>query len=231
MVEYVSQIDFQYSPFQDDILIVGGKGEGKTEKAKEILTTIPQIPKWIWDYSKRFQGYGILVDKVEDLKYGSYVIQPKDLSLENYVRFLNKANFEIGDGVKNLVVVTDELHQYVTKQDIMKPLYHLVLSGRNKGISSIFITTRTHSVPNYILSNIEHLFALPLKLQSDIEWLTEYIGLEAWLLLPKDKRKKGFFDSPEDIDSLPKYSFIYRKMSNNNPQIVRTGVQIDDSKT
>jgi len=223
LIEYSASADFRYSPYQDDILIVGSKGEGKTEKGKVILNSIPNIQYWIWDYSKKFEGFGILVHKLEELQYGQYVIQPYDLSLENYTRFLNKANYEIGDTNRNLVVVTDELHQYVTKQDIFKPLYHLVLSGRNKGISSIFMTTRTASVPNYILGNIEHLFVLKLKLTSDIEWLEEYVGDFVWLLLPKDKRKKGKYDSPDDPETLPDYSFIYRKMSDRNAQIIKIG--------
>lgn len=221
MIEFSPSANFDYSPYQDDVLIVGSKGEGKSVKGKRILDTIPNIPKWIWDYSNQFEGYGILVHKVEDLQYGNYVIQPTDLSKENYAKFLNKANYEIGDTKKNLIVVTDELHQYVTKQDIFQPLYHLVLSGRNKGISSIFMTTRTASVPNYILGNIEHLFVLRLKLSSDVEWLEEYIGDLVWLLLPKDKRRKGKFDSPEDPETLPKFSFIYRKMSSDKPQIIK----------
>lgn len=219
MTDFVKSHPFNYSPFQDDILIIGGKGEGKTEEGKKILTTIPNIPYWIWDYSNKFQGFGNLVHRVQDLQYGQYVIQATDKSKENYGRFLNKAFTEIGDRIANLVVITDELHQYTNKNEIFQPLYHLILSGRNKGISSIFMTTRTHSVPNYILTNIEHLFAFRLKLQSDIEWLESYVGTEAQLLLPKDKRKK-FFIAPEDIDILPKYSYIYRNMAETKPYIV-----------
>ena len=214
MIDFVKTHPFKFSPFQDDVLIVGGKGEGKTEKGKQIVTTIPEIPFWIWDYSDKFQGFGHLVHSIDQLGYGQFVIQATDKSKENYGRFLNKAFNQFS----NLVIITDELHQYTNKNEVFQPLYHLILSGRNKGISSIFMTTRTHSVPNYILSNISHLFAFRLALSTDIEWLEQYIGSEAWLLLPKDKRKK--FAEPEAPEVISKYSYIYRNMGESKPFIV-----------
>ena len=218
MIETVSSHQFKYSPFEEDILIVGGKGKRKTTKGKELLSTIPNIPYWVWDYSNQFQGFGNLVHSVDQLQYGQFILQASDKSKENYGKFLNKA-FHMADSIPNLVVVTDELHQITNKNEIFQPLYHFVLSGRNKGLSSIFITTRTHSVPNYILSNVSHLFAFSLALKTDIEWLRDYIGEKAWLLIPKDKRN-NYFLAPEDPDVLPIGSYIYRNMSENDSSVV-----------
>lgn len=214
MIDFVKSHPFNFSPFQDDVLLVGKKGEGKTEKGKQIISTIPNIPFWIWDYSNKFTGFGTLVHSIDQLQYGQFVIQATDKSKENYGRFLNKAFNEFS----NLVLVTDDLHQYTNKNEVFQPLYHFILSGRNKGLSSIFMTIRTQSVPNYILTNIAHLFAFRLSLKSDIEFLEEYIGTEAWLLLPKDKRK--FFVEPEAPEVIPKYSFIYRNMGDPKAYVV-----------
>ena len=214
MIDFVKTHPFNFSPFQDDVLIVGKKGEGKTEKGKQITTTIPEIPYWIWDYSNKFQGFGHLVHSLDQLAYGQFVIQATDKSKENYGRFLDKAFNEFS----NLVIITDELHQYTNKNEVFQPLYHFILSGRNRGLNSIFMTTRPQSVPNYILTNISHLFAYRLSLQSDIDWLKDYIGQEAWLLIPKDKRK--FYVEPEAPDVLPKFSYIYRNMDDAKPYIV-----------
>jgi hypothetical protein len=207
--------DFNYRPYKHDILDIGGKGKGKTTRAQKIIQTIEGINYWIWDYSDKFSEYGKLVHRVEDLQKGQYVIQAHDKGKANYAKFLNRAFYNF----KNIVVVTDELHQYTNKNEIFQPLYEFVLSGRNKGLSSIFITTRPQSVPNYILSNLQHIFAYPLNLQSDIEWLREYIGPEAWLLIPKDKRRQ-FYLKPDHYDVLPEFSYIYRNLNDARPSVV-----------
>lgn len=214
-IQFVNRHPFEFRPYRDDLLIVGGKGKGKTERAKKIMLLLSGISYWIWDYSHKFNGYGKLVHRVEDLQYGQYVIQAHDKSLANYTKFLKKAFHNY----RNLVVVTDELHQYTTKNQVLQPLYEFVLSGRNRGLSSIFLTTRPQSVPNYILSNLQHIFAYSLALSSDIEWLRDYIGIEAWLLIPKDKRRQ-YFLGPEDFDVLPKYSYIYRNLDDARPYVV-----------
>jgi len=220
MTQYVflskgQRVSFQYAPYKEDICIVGAKGKGKTERAKRVLETIPDIPYWIWDTSDNFEPYGSLVHRVEDLQYGQYVLQAHDKGEKSFAKFVNKA-FTL----RNIVIVIDELHHYVSKQKSSTELYNLVLSGRNRGISSIFITTRPASIPNWILSNITHVFAYPLFLQSDIEWFKDnFFGNEAWLLLSKDKRK-GFFTSPDDYDVLPDYSYIYRKDGDTQPYVV-----------
>lgn len=225
MTNFVKTHPFNFSPYQEDIILVGGKGQGKTTLLKFVLSFIPNIPYWLWDFSNQFYNFGHLVRNVSELQYGQYVIQATDKGKENYGKYLRKIFHEMS----NMVQITDELHQYTNKNEIFSPLYELVLSGRNKGISNIFVTTRPASIPNYILSNVSHVFALPLRLQSDVEWLEEYLGSEAWLLLPKDKRKKQFVDS-NDIDVLPKYSYIYRNMEDSKPYVVLSeDVSVEES--
>jgi len=214
-IQYVQKHPFNYKPYKDDVLIIGGKVRGKTERAKKIVLLLEGCAFWIWDYSHKFNGYGQLVHRVEDLKYGKFVIQAQDKSLANYEKFLKKAFYNY----RNLVLITDELHQYTTKNSVLQSLYEFVLSGRNKGLSSIFLTTRPQSVPNYILTNLQHLFAYSLNLSSDIEWLRDYIGVEAWLLIPKDKRRQYFLNE-NDYDVFPRYSYIYRNQDDVRPYVV-----------
>lgn len=204
--------DFNYSPFEEDIGIVGMKGSGKSTRAKMILSSLHNIPYWIFDYSSVFDKYGLVVHEVKDLQYGQYIFRPKNKGYETFVAFCNKAFFEM----RNLVLVFDELHQYVTKQRACQELYQIVLSGRNNGLSSIFITTRPASIPNWILTNLEHVFAYRLNLQSDIIWLRDFIGNEAWQLLPQDKRRL-LQNEPE----LGKFGFIYRNQADPKPFVVK----------
>ncbi len=214
-IDYVEQIDFDFKVFYDNIVDVGSTGTGKTERAKRQLEALHDLPYWIWDYSDKFEKYGTLVHEVKDLKYGQYVIQPNDKGLENYQRFLLKIHNEAQAGISNdMLLVHDELHQYLTKQSVLKELYQVVLSDRNKGIHNIFISTEPSIIPNWILNNTAHVFAYRLGNKSSIEWMRDYIGVEAWLLLPQDLRYE-LKEEPE----LPEFSFIYRDKRKSKAQV------------
>ena len=117
-------------------------------------------------------------------------------------------------------MVLDDLHERVTKRAIVKELRNLVLSGRNRGISSIYITTTPRSVPNEILGNVSHVFAYSFVMQVDVEWLEKnLLGADAWILISKDKRK--YFQDSE-IDVLPSRSYVYRNESDIDSQVVIT---------
>lgn len=196
----MSQINFRYSPFEEDICVVGGKGRGKTTRVKWILSLIKNLPYWVYDFNSQYTGFGSIVHKVKDLKVGQMIFQPYDKSYDTFIKFCNKAFTQ-----RNLVLVFEEIHQYVTKQRACPELYSVVMTGRNYGLSSIFVSTRPASLPNWILSNSNHCFAYGLNNMGDIVWLNDYIGDKAWLLLPPDKRKKLQTEPPLQL-----HSCIYR---------------------
>ena len=126
-----------------------------------------------------------------------------------FEKFCN-AIFERG----NIVAVFDELHLMTSKQAILKPFNNLILSGRPRGISVISISSRPASCPNHILSNVKHVFAFKLNLESDVKFLEGYLGEDVWILMPKDKRHK-LRDEPE----LPEHTFFYRDMDKSQGMI------------
>lgn len=218
------QGEFNYHVFDDDILIVGTKGEGKTTIAQNIVNSLPHgVTVIVWDFSDRFGNMGHLI--TEDWKQilgllGTIIIiQATDKTKANWLRFCKF----IFDNVKNVLVVNDEIHQYLTKQSIEDEHYELVMSGRNKGICSISISTGTTAIPNYVVKNCNHVFAMIHHLPSDVEWLAKWVGPECWQLLPQDKRRqqnkaKAYWD----IENLPKHSYIYRDMHQPNCHVVRS---------
>ncbi len=120
-IDYVTQIDFNFKVWYDNLVIVGSTGTGKSERAKRLLEQFHDLPYWIWDYSEQFEKYGTLVHEVRDLQYGQYVIQPNDKTLPNYQKFLLKIHEEAQAGISNdLLIVHDELHQYLTKQSVLR---------------------------------------------------------------------------------------------------------------
>jgi len=203
-------INFDWSPMQEDIGCFGKKGEGKTTRAKMILDTIPNTARIIWSPQRpldNFAGYGEPVEKIEDLHHGAYIWN----GIYNKANFLNFCNKVME--FQNLILVVDDCHEYVSKQFMPPEFETLVMSGRNRGISGIYISPFPAQVPNQILGNLTHIFNYKMNLLTQIEWVRDnFFGDEAWLLLPKDKRNK-FYTGENDIESIPEHGYLYRKDS------------------
>ena len=96
------------------------------------------------------------------------------------------------------------------------------MTARNYGLSSIFISTRPASLPNFILSNANHCFCYGLNNRGDVDWIKDYIGENAELLFPVIKRKKvqNEFLFPDTI--LEKHDCLYyNQLSQKEAQIIR----------
>ena len=104
-------------------------------------------------------------------------------------------------------MIEDEIHNHLSKQKILKEFNQVILSGRPRGISVISISSRPASCPNHILSNVKHVFAFKLNLESDIKFLEGYLGSDVWILMPRDKRQKL-----KEEAELPEHTFFYRDM-------------------
>jgi len=211
-----NKIDFNYSPFYENIGILGQQGEGKTVKANDILSTVPNIPRWIWSPQRpleNYEGYGVACDKIEDLQHGA-VIWTGDFGTKTFIKFISRAFYEM----KNLIVLVDDCHEQCTKQSISPEFEHFILSGRNRGLSGIYLSPFPNRVHNSILGSCQHMFAYRFDLLSQIEWMkANFFGDEAWLLLSKEKRR--IFNGQNDLTKMPKHSFIYRKNTDENNQI------------
>jgi hypothetical protein len=213
-----NQLNFNWSPYYEDIFIGGKKGEGKTTRAKKILDLIPNIPRWIWSPQRpleNFEGYGEPVTSISEMKHGAYLFAG-DYTKANFEEFCIRS-FSY---MRNIVNVIDDCHEQQTKQFIPPYFENLILSGRNRGISSIFISPTPAKVHNTILGQCSHYFAYKFTLVNQIEWLRDNVfGNEAWLLLSKDLRNKKYV-SASDPDQLPKYSYLYRKDTDFKTQIM-----------
>lgn len=215
---------FNYEPFEDDIIVVGGKGRGKTWRAKWILSKISNLPYIIYDYNWLFTGFGEIVHRVEELRRGQIVFQPIDKTLPTFIKFCNKIYFESQKGFQNpnynglndIVVFYDELQQnFKNKNTVILEYDNIVQSARNYGVSGVHISLRAALIPNTTLSNANLCFAYQLQNEGDVEWLKGYIGEKAWLLVTKDKRKKL-----QEEKELTKHSCIFRNQLEPESQIL-----------
>tara|TARA_R110000751_G_scaffold104147_1_gene199576 strand:+ start:802 stop:1557 length:756 start_codon:yes stop_codon:yes gene_type:complete len=203
-------LNFSFVAMDEDILICGSKGSGKSYLANTLLQSLHGITVFCWDYNSQFHDSRSMVfhhlDEMIEVwrtaKRGKYILQDYDLSEENFKRFC-KFVFNTG----NCVCIIDEAHSYLTKMKILKEFNDIILSGRPRGISCVSISTRPASLPNNCLTNAKHVFTFRLNLESDVKFLEGWMGSEVWQVVQKNKRLKH-----QELDEVPEHSFYYRNM-------------------
>jgi len=204
------QLDFNFVAYDQDICIVGAKGSGKSYLANQIMKGLNGISVWVHDPNYQFHSSRAMVfnDLSEMLKVydsakrGHYILQPHQNDENTFRRFCSEA-FKRG----NLVLIMDEIHNWLTKQRVLKEFNQVILSGRPRGLSCVSISSRPASCPNHILSNAKHVFAFKLNLESDVKFLEGYLGNDVWILMPPDKRARL-----KDEPPLEEHTFFYRDM-------------------
>ena len=204
-------IDLRYVAYNEDITICGAKNSGKSYLANELLKSLNGVTVFVWDFNHQFHdARSILCHDITELleiydvaKRGHYILQAYDFSQSAFEKFCEECFKR-----SNIVIIFDELHNFVSKQSIIRPFQNLVLSGRPRGLSLISISTRPASLPNAVLSNSNHVFCFRLNIASDVKFLETWMGSEVWQLMPKNKRVKHF-----DLPELPEHTFFYRNQS------------------
>jgi len=199
--------DFNYTAYNEDIIIVGKKSSGKTYLANHILRAFTNVSIIVYDFQWSFHDSRAVVVhnitevfKVFDAGQKHVIFQPYDKSETAFVQYC-EGIFERF----NCVALIDEAHVHVSKMKTLKAYNNLILTVRTRGISVISISSRPANLPNNALTNSRHIFAFKLNLESDIKFLQSWLGDQAWELLPKEQRKKNI-----EMDELPEHSFYYR---------------------
>ena len=212
---------FSWNPHQENVIVLGMQGSGKTTLVRRILSSIQRVPRWIWSPQLptiNYQGYGQPVDNINDLKKGAYIYNG-EYGPRQFDFFCKKAMEQ-----SNMIIVVDDVQEYVTKQRIPNNFSRLINSGRNRGIVGIYISPSPNLVNNTILQSAQHLFSFKFTLESQIEWVSKsYFGNDAWLLLPPHLRKKAPIIQHDGV--LPDHSYLYRKHTDQENTLVLGGQQ------
>jgi len=215
----MKQLDFNMTLYYHNIMLMGNQGEGKTHKARKILDIYPNVERWIWSPQRpleNFEGYGEEATRLEELDGGGFKIWNGDYSEKTFAKFQTLAMKQ-----KDLWLIIDDAHEQCTKQMLSAEWKTTILSGRNRGIFSMFLTPHPNQIHNTILGSCQHTFAFKLGLESHIEWVRKNImGDEAWILLPSTQRKVNKEEWP---DVLPSRSYLYRDRSQDQNQLMIAG--------
>ena len=182
-IEITQNLDFNFVPYNEDIVITGSKGSGKSYLANTLLQNLHGVNVFVWDFNHQMHDSRAIVvhhldemiEMFDEVKRGKYILQDFNKE-ENQFRKFCKYAFSKG----NVVVMIDEVHAYVTKQKIIKEYNDLILSGRPRGISVISISTRPASLPNNVLTNGKHVFTFRLNIESDVKFLEGWLGSEVY---------------------------------------------------
>ena len=216
-----AQAFFHYDPFQENVAILGMQGTGKTTMCKRILDAMPKIPRWIWSPQRpmdHYGAYGVPIGDLSKMRGDAACLWTGDFSPQTFDRFCAEAM-----KWSNMVLVFDDIHEFVRKQKIPDPFARLINSSRNRGICSIFLSPAPNLVNNTILQSCKHVFAFKMGLEGQVEWLANnYFGRDAYVLLPRNLRAKKP-DLGDEYDVLPHYSYLYRKHTDTQSTLVLGG--------
>lgn len=202
-------LDFHYRPFEEDVLIMGAGGTGKTYLLSNLFLQNATYPLWLWDFRWQYGslarvGFHIAHFPYE-LPYGRAVLQPHSSDLDTFDAFCSRA-----ESLTNLVVAIEEAHLFTTKFSFKsKGFERIIKAGRPKGISWVCITRRPQQLHNDILSDADHIFCFRLELPNDILYVSKWLGQEVQLHLdPKYRTVPQLKGQPQ----LPPHSFVYKSV-------------------
>lgn len=214
-------IDFPYTLYQENILILGMQGSGKTTLARDLLGSevFYSAPRVIWSPQRptvNFGGYGEPCADMSEISDKGAYLWVGDFGTPTFERLCR----HLMTKCYNMVLIVDDAHEQVSKHRINPEFGRLVNSGRNRGLCSIFISPYPNLLTNQLLQACRHRFCFRLDLETQVDWVSKNIyGKDAWLLTPRDMRK---FEPTQhaDLDTLPEHSFLYRFDGHSSTQVV-----------
>ena len=175
----------------ENVTILGMQGCGKTTLARRLLDSIPAVSRLIVSPQNPQAHYGQYGECIAD------VAKIQDGRAMLWTGYTDTATFEqICAAVmrcNNMVMVVDDAHEFATKQRMPPHWARLVNSGRNRGISSIFISPAPNLVNNVLLQSSAMLFSFRFSLETQIEYARKnFFGEYAYLLMPVTARPPKF---------------------------------------
>lgn len=223
----------------------GGKTEFAIRKIAKPLLKTGKVKVWIWDHHKRFANSehlkGILqpnqiVYYLDELQEGStqcYV--PENKSKDHFNKFC-----ELILRQKNLHIIYDELHNFMSAQTMVPNLYPVIRDlASNQGVTYTAIWQRISEGHKSVMSNARHKFLFNFDVEDQEKYLRIF-GTQADLFLEPNARMyfaecKICGKSPkkhrneehryqEKYPVLDDYSFIYKDDKSKKSEVFNGGI-------
>jgi hypothetical protein len=196
---------FDYEPFEQDVLLVGMGGSGKSYCLNKLFVNALPVPFVAWDSQWTLSNPEIeTVHEVKDVPYGRSILQPYNKSSSTFDSLCEKIY-----SWQNIVLIVDEAHEHTGKFKFKSEYFGLIANaGRPKGISLVTATRRPQQLHNDLLSNVKHIFCFKIDIQGDIEYMEKWVGSIVERFLPDPRRRKSAWEKNEP--TIPDYHAVYR---------------------
>jgi len=175
---------------EESIGILGLQGSGKTTLAKNILGSIPNTARIIISPQNPqglYAGYGEEINDIEKIQNNQAMLWTGRTDMGAFENICKRIMMKCG----NMVMVVDDCHEFCKKQQMPPNWARLINSGRNRGITSIFISPSPNLVNNNVLQSVTHLFSFRFVLESQIEFAKKnFFGDNAYTLMPPQSRPR-----------------------------------------
>ena len=205
---------------EENIAILGLQGSGKTTLAKNLLGSIPNTPRLIISPQNPqglYGSYGIPVREIKDIQQNGAMLWVGKTDENTFENICNHVMAHL----TNTVMVIDDCHEFCKKQKMPKAWATLINSGRNRGITSIFISPSPNLVHNNVLQSVHHLFSFRFVLESQIEFAQKnFFGTAAYVLMPKSTRPTRFQNIQYEAG---KHDYLYRSISQTEIEFTQDG--------
>lgn len=178
-------IELDYKPYRENVIVVGANQTRKTTFAKRVL--IPMLVQSghnviAFDFQHNFtrEPYGLnpynVKKYIQDLKgEGLEILQLEDNSDLMFNNLIEKVN-----SMMNVVILIDELHNFVTKYTAPKSLMFLLRNCNNPSHNTGYIALfqRPAEVISAVGSNSTHRYCFLLDLPTDVDYVQKWFGQE-----------------------------------------------------
>lgn len=222
----------------------GGKTEFAIRKIAKPLLKSGKVKVWIWDHHKRFAKHPELaryiqphqvVYYLDELSEGTQIYVPESKSPEHFNKFCAMILEQ-----KNLHVILDELHNYMSAQRMEKNLYPVIRDlAANQGVTYTAIWQRISEGHKSVMSNARHKFLFNFDVEDQEKYLRIF-GIKADLFLEpharkyftecktcqksihKHKNENHRFESKYPV--LEQYSFLYKDDKSKESEVYNGGI-------
>ena len=192
------------------------QGSGKTTLARAFLAGIPSVARLIVSPQNPTMHYG---------QYGAPIAEPGEIQDGQAMLWMGRTDkrtfADICDavmGCNNLVMVVDDAHEFAAKQKIPEQWATLINSGRNRGITSIFVSPAPNVLHNIPMQSSSLMCSFRFSLRTQIEYAKDnFFGELAYLLMPQSARPPQY----GNLLALTKHDFLSRHVAEPHVELHR----------